>query len=104
MIKELVQSKGCSPTFMHFTDNFEIFLSADDIEMLMLKQFYSKALKYGFTCALVGLLIAHISFLNYDFSKKIGKKLLTGINKCNGDDIRPYLDALEPYLFLNDEY
>lgn len=50
----------------------------------------------------LGYLIAHISFENHDFSHKIGKRLLTGINKCNGDDIRPYLEALEPYLYLSD--
>ncbi len=70
--------------------------------MLLLKQFYAKTLKYGFVCITLGSLIAHMSFENPEFSFKIAKKLLVGINKCNGDEIRPYLEVLELFLHLPD--
>ena len=58
----------------------------------------------GLVSTQLGCLIAHISFGNYEFSHKIGKRLLIGINKCGGDDIRSHLDALEPYLYIKDKY
>jgi len=46
--------------------------------------------------------MAHMSFENKEFSIRMGKIILIGINKCSADEIRPYLEALEPYLFLTD--
>ncbi len=66
--------------------------------MLALPAFYLKALKFNFFNLSIGGLLGHVCFENYDFSHKMGKKLLVGLNKCNADDVRPYLDLIEPYL------
>jgi hypothetical protein len=70
--------------------------------MLLLKQFYVKTLKFGFVGITLGQILAHVSFENHDFSFRIAKKILVGINKCSGDEIRPYLDVLELFLHLPD--
>lgn len=72
--------------------------------MLLIPELYIKAIKYGYETKELGLLVAHMAFNNLEFSKKIAKKLLTGINRANGDDIEPCLNVLEPYLLLNDSY
>ena len=55
--------------------------------MLTLKSFYAKAIKYGYSTLELGRLAAHVSFDNYQFSMRICKKILVGINKSNGDDV-----------------
>ena len=59
--------------------------------MLLLKQFYNKAMRFGYQTVEAGLLAAHLSFENYQFSEKMAKKILEGINKANGDDVEPCL-------------
>lgn len=44
-------------------------------------------MKFGFECFELGRLVAHVSYENYEFSNRIAKKILVGINKSNGDDI-----------------
>ena len=61
-------------------------------------------MKGGVCCQNLGCLIGHISYNNYEFSNRIAKKILVGINKCNGDEIRPYLEVLEPFLSLIDSF
>ena len=72
--------------------------------MLQLKQFYNKAVRLNQQAFNEGQLLAHVAYDNYDFSLSIGKKILVGINKSNGDEIKSYLDVLSPYLYLPDQF
>jgi len=38
--------------------------------------------------------IAHCCFKNYDFSKKIGKILLQGVNKTSVDELKPFATCM----------
>jgi len=42
--------------------------------------------------------MAHLCFRNYDFSRKIGKVLLTGLNKTSAAEVRPYAIGMMWYL------
>jgi len=39
---------------------------------------------------------------NYNFSKKISKRVLIGVNKASSDEIEPYLHAVVSILHVND--
>ena len=61
-------------------------------------------MRYGFEVIELSRLLAHVSYENYDFSLKICKKILVGINRCNGDEIKPYLEVVSNLFLLNDSY
>lgn len=48
--------------------------------------------------------MAHLCFRNYDFSKKIAKIILFGLQKTSVDDIRPFGIALRQFLLIPDEF
>lgn len=72
--------------------------------MLQLKQFYAKAVKYGYELMELSRLCAHVAYENFQFSNKIAKKLLVGINKGTGDDVQGVLQVMEPFIHLKDSY
>lgn len=48
--------------------------------------------------------MAHLCYRNYDFSRKIGKVLLTGLNKTSAAEVRPYSIGMMWYLQVPDEF
>ena len=81
-----------------------IILSKDDINFLSLKAFYVKAMNFGFVNVSLCWLIGHVCYMNYDMSLTLGKKILIGFNKSNGDEVRPYLEIIECYFSLKDSF
>jgi len=69
-----------------------------------MKQVYAKVFSYSYMNVNIGVLLAHMCFENKEFSAKMGKLILVGINKSNADEIRPYLDALLQYLSIQDSF
>ena len=70
--------------------------------MLKQKAFYTKNLKAQYEKVEFGRFINHLCFCNFEFSRKMAKRILIGINKANSDEIGGYLCALVPYLAMTD--
>jgi hypothetical protein len=49
-------------------------------------------------------LMAHCCFNNYDFSRKMGKILIMGLNKTHVDELRPFAVAMKWFLTINDSF
>ncbi len=75
-------------------------LSDEDIFMLNQKAFYAKNYKSCYEREEFGRLTAHLSYGNYEFSRRICKKILVGINKASSDEIEPYLYSLVTNLTI----
>lgn len=39
---------------------------------------------------------------NYDFSKRVSKRVLIGVNKASSDELEPYLHALVLIFLVSD--
>jgi hypothetical protein len=46
--------------------------------------------------------MAHLSFENHDFSRKLSKRILYGINKANPDETLGFIGVIAMVLFLSD--
>ncbi|CDW78148.1 ubiquitin carboxyl-terminal hydrolase family protein [Stylonychia lemnae] len=79
-------------------------LSDEDIFMLNQKAFWSKNMKAGYQRVEFGRLIAQMSFFNLQFSRKVAKRLVIGLNKASADEVEPYLYVVQSLLLLNDPY
>jgi hypothetical protein len=55
--------------------------------MLQLKQFFIKAMKFGYHTIELGRLASHVGFENLEFCRQISKKIVLGFNKTTGDDV-----------------
>ena len=49
-------------------------------------------------------MIAHLSWKNYEISRRFSKVLLKGLNYINVSNLRPYVDCMLKFLTIQDEY
>lgn len=74
------------------------YLDSEDVRSIFMaekrtKYLWDLCLQYaGSTEAIkeVSLAIAHLMHRNYDFSRKFAKLLLSGLNKTQAEEIKPY--------------
>jgi hypothetical protein len=43
-------------------------------------------------------------YRNYDFSRKFAKLLLTGLNKTQAEEIKPYAMCMQEFFLIKDEF
>ena len=55
-------------------------------------------------CIEISKAIAHYSYDNFEFSKKICKILLRGINKSDYDKVKNYLEVVTQLSMIHDEF
>ena len=70
--------------------------------MLNQKAFINKGIRCGYESLEFGRLLAHLSCENYEFSRRVAKKVIIMANKANGDEIEPCLNVLSHLLVLPD--
>ena len=77
-------------------------LSENDMKCLLCPDFYEKTLKEKYDPQALGLIIQHLSFENESFSYCIAEILLKGINRCNYEEVKPYLEAMSYFISIKD--
>lgn len=70
--------------------------------MLSQKAFIEKSLKCNQSAVEVSKLLCHLACENRDFSRKLAKRSLIGVNKAAGDEIFPYITVLAQQLSIFD--
>ena len=99
----VVTKSGAPPLSSHARQGYPAFnLSSNDLKCLTCPEFYEKTLKekYNFVC--IGTIIQHFCFENESFSYCIAEILLKGINRCNYEEVKPYLEAMSYFVSIAD--
>ena len=47
---------------------------------------------------------AHLCYRNREYSKKLAKHILKGVNNTQADEIAPFLELMKQYLSIKDVY
>ena len=68
-----------------------------------LKKFYENASKHGGSTEEYARLIGHLCYGNKEFSRKLAKHILKGVNAISTDEILPYLALMKAFLLVDDE-
>jgi hypothetical protein len=69
-----------------------------------MKLFYNNASERGYVKEEYAKMVAHICYMNKDFSHKIAKHILKGTNKSTAEEIGPFLELLKNFLTVDDIY
>jgi hypothetical protein len=77
-------------------------LSENDKLCLTCNDLYIKTLKEKFNCANLGCIVAAVAYENKEFSEKLSKIIVRGFCKVSIEDIKPYLEILNPFLLIQD--
>lgn len=48
--------------------------------------------------------MAHVSYKNKEFSRKMAKHILKGTNKSTAEEIGPFLELMKQFLTVDDEF
>ena len=78
--------------------------TANDELLFLNEEFLKKSMKEGYECAELGMALAHWCFKNYKLSRKVAKILVKGINSCDYEKIKNYIEIVHAFLALPDEY
>ena len=68
------------------------------------KIFYENVSKHGYEMEEFAKCTAHLSYKNKEYSKKLAKHILKGVNNTQADEIAPFLELMKQYLSIRDEY
>ena len=66
--------------------------------------FFEKTMAEKYDPQAFGVLIEHFSFENEHFSYQMAILILRGLNKCNYDETKPYLEAITYFLNIKDSF
>ena len=113
-VEEILQEmeKGLSPYFAPLEGNNQIFLDAEDLHCLFMDD---KKTRHVWDICFKNVmmqdariemasLIAHLCYRNLNFSRRIGKVLLLGLNRTSADELAIYLPCMQAYLTVPDEH
>lgn len=98
-----METKEINSLFMNSYGS-SVYINEEDIKMITNKRFFQKVLNLNQQTIEIARLGGHVSFKNYKFSRKLCRMILTAINQCNGDEVKPYLEFVENMLFIQDEF
>lgn len=68
-----------------------------------LKKFYENASKHGGATEEYARLVGHLCYRNKEFSRKLAKHILKGVNAITADEILPFLTLMKAFLLVDDE-
>lgn len=103
-VDEILQAmeQGISPYFVPLDGNNQIFFDAEDLRCLFMDD---KKMRHVWDICFKNVLmqdariemanlIAHLCYRNIDFSRRIGKVLLLGLNRTSADELAIYLPCM----------
>ena len=104
--------KGISPYFAPLEGSNRIFLDPEDLHCLFMDD---KKTRHVWDICFKNVmmqdariemasLIAHLCYRNLNFSRRIGKVLLLGLNRTSADELAIYLPCMQAYLTVPDEH
>ena len=50
------------------------------------------------------MLIGHLSFNNYEVSRRFAKFILRGLNATSESDVKPFVEVMKVFLGIDDPY
>ena len=68
------------------------------------KLFYDNVTKHGFESLEFSRMVAHLCFKNKEYSSKIARQVLKGVNTTQADELAPVLEIWKQFLGIDDEY
>jgi hypothetical protein len=71
-------------------DNKSVFIQSKTFKI-----FYENVSKHGYEMEEFAKCAAHLCFKNKEYSKKLGKHILKGVNNTQADDIAPFLELMK---------
>lgn len=49
-------------------------------------------------------MIGHLSWHNYEMTRRMAKMILLGLNKINEEELPPYLECFKVFVSIEDEF
>ena len=99
----IATKSGTQPHSSFGRAGYRLFeLSENDTKCLFCNEFYEKTLRDKFDFNSFGLIVQHFAYENESFSYTLAEILLKGINRCNYDDVKPYLEAMSYFVTVGD--
>ena len=77
-------------------------MSQNDNRCMDSIEFFEKTMTEKYDSTAFGVLVEHYSYESESFSYHLAILMLRGLNKCNYDEARPYLEAITYFLNIRD--